>query len=96
MTAPEGLDVDYVYVGEGNVDGNAVEIVEAQAAGSKIKLFFDKSSSLPRMVSYQGAKPTMIFKIKKEDAKPDGNGDVKVFTREMPAPQPVEYSSKIL
>lgn len=94
LTAPEGLDVSYKYIGEGNVDGNAVEIVEAQHGGTAIKLFIDKSTSLPRMVSYLGIQPTMVFKIKKEDAKPDENGNVKVFTREMPAPQPVEIQVK--
>lgn len=94
LTAPEGLDITYKYIGEGNVDGNLVEIVEAVSAGTTIKLFLDKSTSLPRMVSYQGIQPTFVFKVKANEVKPDGNGEVKVFTREMPAPQPVEIQVK--
>jgi hypothetical protein len=94
LTAPEGLDVSYKYIGEGNVDGNTVEIVEAQTNGTNLKLFLDKSTSSVRMITYKGMQPTMVFKVNKDEAKPDANGDVKVFTREMPVPQQVEIQVK--
>lgn len=93
LTAPEGLDVSYVYVGEGNVDGNTVEIVEAQTLGSNIKLFLDKTSNLPRMISFQSHKP-LIFKVQTEDVKPDANGGIQVFTRKTAEPELAEFQVK--
>ena len=54
LTAPEGEDVSYTFAGEGNVDGNSCNIVEAQTEGSSFKLFLDKSTFLPRMISFTG------------------------------------------
>ena len=93
LTAPAGLDVSYVYVGESNVDGNTVEIVEAQTLGSNIKLFLDKTSNLPRMISFQSHKP-LIFKVITKDVKPDANGGIKVFTRKMAEPEMAEFQVK--
>lgn len=93
LTAPEGLDVSYIYVGEGNVDGNTVEIVEAQTLGSNIKLFLDKTSNLPRMISFQSHKP-LVFKVQTEDVKPDANGGTQVFTRRTAEPEMAEFQVK--
>jgi hypothetical protein len=90
LTAPQGVDVSYKYAGEGSVDGTSCDIVEASASGSNIRLYLDKSSHLPVMMSYQAPKPFMI-KIRKEDAKTDGNGDVKVFRDKMPTPEMAEF-----
>jgi len=86
LRAPEGLDVNYVYVGVGSVDGFSCDIVEAQTGGSAVKLYLDQSSHLPRMMSYQGAKPFMI-KFKKENANADSDKQTKVFVRNGDAPK---------
>lgn len=93
LTAPEGADVTYTYTGEGSVDGNSCEIVEAKTGASAIKLYLDKSSHLPRMMTYQGAKP-MIFKFKKEDAAATGDKQEKVFVRQLDAPETAEFQVK--
>ncbi len=90
LTAPEGLEVTYAYLGEGNVDGNSCDIVAASDGGSTIKLYLDKSTSLPRMMTFESHKPFMI-RINKDEAKPDAGGDVKVFTRQLPEPEMVEF-----
>ena len=93
LTAPQGVDVSYKYAGEGNVDGASCDIVEASASDSNIRLYLDKSSHFVVMMSYQAPKPFMI-KIRKEDAKTDANGDVKVFREKMPAPEMAEFQVK--
>lgn len=93
LTQPQGVEVSYKYAGEGSVDGANCDIVEALANGSSIRLYLDKSSHLPVMMTYLAPKPFMI-KIKKEDAKADGNGDVKVFREKMPAPELAEFQIK--
>lgn len=68
LTTPQGLDVSYTFAGEGNVDGNSCNIVEAQTGGSSFKLFLDKSTFLPRMISYQGTELPHIVRFKKDDS----------------------------
>lgn len=91
-TAPEGLEVTYAYVGEGSVDGNAVEIVAANDGSSTIKLYLDKSSYLPRMVSFEGHKPFMI-RFKPGDVKPT-DGETRTFERKIAAPEMAEFQIK--
>ena len=84
LTAPEGSDVSYTYAGDAAVDGSDCDIIAAQAAGdaAAIKLYINKSSHLPAMLSYQAAKQFAI-KFNKEDAAAatGDNKDVKVFVR---------------
>ena len=81
LSAPDGLDVGYTYVGEESVDGTSCDVINAEAAGSSFRLYLDKSSHLPRMISYQAAKPmVMMFRTKSDEAKGTGAGEAKVFT----------------
>jgi hypothetical protein len=86
LTAPEGLDVNYTYAGEGDVDGNSCDIILAQTSGESFKLFLDKSTHLPRMMSYQSMKPFMI-KIKKDEMNANSDKEPKVFVRHGEAPK---------
>jgi hypothetical protein len=93
LTAPEGLDVTYSYLGEGSVDGYSCDIIAANDGGSTVKLYLDKSTGLPRMMTYQAPKPFMIM-FKKDGATTDGNGDTKVFERKIEAPEMAEFQVK--
>ncbi len=67
LTAPEGMDVSYTFIGERDIDGTTCNVVNAEFAGSSIKLYLSKASSLPVMVSYQGhAMPNIMFVRTKE------------------------------
>jgi len=96
LTAPQGMDVSYIYAGEGNVDGAACNIIDAQFAGGSIKLYLGRDSNLPVMISYQGAKiPVMMWRVKKDETGvPTADKDVKVFTRKMEAPEMAEFQVK--
>lgn len=87
LTAPEGTDVSYTFAGETTVDGATCNIVEASSNGSSFKLFLDKSTNLPKMISYLGM-PLHIMKFDRQ-VSPDGSDqkDVKVFVRKMEAPE---------
>ena len=93
LTAPEGLDVSYIYAGEMSVDGNSCEVVEAQSNGSSIKLYLDKFSNLPRMISFQSAKP-LVFTFHKKDANGAMNSEEKVFVHKMGTPETAEFQVK--
>jgi hypothetical protein len=92
LTAPQGTDVTFTYIGDGDVDGNSCDVVEAQSGTSSIKLFLDKSTHLPRMMSYQGFKP-MVFKVNKDEAR-SGGADTKVLVNRLANPEPAEIQVK--
>lgn len=89
LTAPEGFDVTYTYAGEGVVDGASCDIVQASAAsGSIVKIYLDKSSHRPLMMSYTAAKPFFI-KINRDEAH--ANGAAGILRDKIPAPEMAEY-----
>ncbi|MBK7706340.1 MAG: hypothetical protein IPJ30_11300 [Acidobacteria bacterium] len=94
LSAPEGLDVSYTYAGEGNVDGAAVEIVDATIGQSGVKLYLDKSTSLPRMISFRNHKPMIIFMARTKDPNADPAKEIKVFERRLEEPQMAEFQVK--
>ena len=88
LTAPEGIDVNYTFVGEGDVDSTPCNIVNAEFAGSNFKLYLSKASSLPVMVSYSGHAMgnVMFFRTKDPAAGEPAKADM-VFTRKVDAPE---------
>ncbi len=96
LTAPEGVDVSYFYVGAGDVDGTACEIVEAKTGSDSItQIYLSQSTKLPVMMSYQGMELPKVFKINREDIKPSSdNKDVKVFVGKTEAPTLAEINVK--
>lgn len=97
LTAPEGTDVSYTMGGDGNVDGTACNIVNAEFGGTAYRIYLNKSSNLPMMISYNGIKEPQVFTFRTKS--PQGGDDVQenmVFTTRTAAPlmQPVEISIK--
>lgn len=91
LTAPEGMDVNYTFAGESDVDGTSCNIVNAEFAGSNIKLFLSRASSLPVMISYAGhAMPNMMFMRTKEPAPGAAPKETVTFTRKVDAPETTE------
>lgn len=70
LTAPEGLDVEYGFVGESTVDGVQVNIVSATAAGASFKLYIDRFSNMPVGMSYDGDMVPMIVRFAKDAGHP--------------------------
>jgi len=91
LTAPEGMDVSFTFVGEGDVDNTPCNIVNAEFAGSNVKLFLSKASSLPVMVSYSGnAMGNVMFFRTKDPAAGEPEKGTMVFTRKVDAPEMAE------
>ncbi len=58
LTAPASVSARYNYLGEGDAGGAAADILEVQGSGGlMMKLYLDKSSHLPLMMTYQGMLP---------------------------------------
>ena len=93
LTTPNGTDAEYTFVGEQNVDGTNCEIVQVNSGNSNVKLFINKSTHLPVMMSYTDAKP-MIFTFVPKEENTNGN---KVSTVTVNAPntnQTAEFQVK--
>lgn len=95
LTAPEGTEINYTFAGETSIDGTNCNIVEANANGSIFKLFLDKASNLPKMISYM-ASPMKIFKFEKPASGDTADKkEVKVFVNKLDNVEPVEHQVKL-
>lgn len=92
LSAPEGTDADYLYAGEGTVDGDSCDIIEVQSAGSSFKLYLDKSSHLPRMLSYMGMPMMKVVKLERQPG--DAPKDNVIFERKLDKGNLVEHQVK--
>lgn len=83
LTAPEGMEVGYTYVGEESVDGNSCDVINVESAGTSFRMYIDKASSLPRMISYEAPKPMIFMATVKGDKMNDtpAGGEVRVISR---------------
>ena len=96
LTAPEGTDASYSFAGEADVDGSACNVIAITQTGvESFKLYLDKSTSLPRMMSYQAVKP-LVFRFNKDDAKASGEKDNLTLVRRArtEAPETAEFQIK--
>ena len=97
LTAPEGVTVEYFYVGASDVDGNACEIVEARTGNNPVaKIYLSKSNNLPLMMSYQGMQTPKVINFNKDDSKvfSSDKKDVRVIVRKAEASEMAEINVK--
>lgn len=83
LTAPAKANVTYDYIGDGNVDGAKADIIAVgNQDGSVMKLYLDKNSHLPLMMTHQGYDlPPMIALHSTSDA---GDGERRIVIRKAP------------
>jgi hypothetical protein len=85
LSAPQGMDVNYTYGGESDIDGVAVNLVVAEFGGSTVKLFLDRGSNLPVAMAYTGSQMPKMFHFTERVAPPaDGSKDVIFFRKAEP------------
>jgi hypothetical protein len=61
LAAPSSVAVDYKYAGESDVDGEPADVLDVSGPdGFSVRLFFDKKSHLPLLLSYRGPKPRIM------------------------------------
>ncbi|MEZ5344435.1 MAG: hypothetical protein R2681_02670 [Pyrinomonadaceae bacterium] len=75
LSAPEGVEANYKFIGEGTVDGKASNIIEVESKGAVFKLYLDASTNLPQMISFSEKHHEMVFASKDEK----GNVSKKVI-----------------
>jgi hypothetical protein len=97
MMPPADFAVEYKYAGESDVEGAQAEVIEVTGPEKfAIRIFFDKQTHLPLLLSYRGIKPrimtfnrSMDKNVKTEDAVKHVKDEAAKMAAE-PAPKPEE------
>jgi hypothetical protein len=72
LTPPPSLSVEYKYAGESEVEDVQADVIDVTGPDNfSIRIFFDKKSHLPLLLSYRGPKPRMVTMTRQ------GNGHAK-------------------
>jgi hypothetical protein len=96
LSAPQGLDVNYNYGGDADVDGTPCSIVVAETAGTSYKIYLNRTSYLPVMMVYTGMRMPNVMFLKRDGVPPADAKDKMVFLRSVDAPaeQTAEFQVK--
>jgi hypothetical protein len=61
LAPPASFAVEYKYAGESDVDGEQADVLDVTGPDKfSVRLFFDKKSHLPLLLSYRGPKPRVV------------------------------------
>lgn len=61
LEPPAAVALNYTYVGESDVEGELAEVVDMTGADKfSVRVFFDKKTYLPLLLSYRGPKPRVV------------------------------------
>ena len=101
LTPPASLAVEYKYAGESDVEDAQADVIDVTAAGNfNVRIFFDKNSHLPLLLSYRGPKPRIMTmsrppgggNLKPEDVKKEREEALKKMQAETPpVPEEVDF-----
>ena len=73
LTAPESFAVEFKYAGESEVEDAKADVLDVTGPDKfAIRIFFDKESHLPLLLSYRGPKPRIMTMT-----RPAGSGGAK-------------------
>ena len=73
LTPPPALAVEYKYVGESEVEDAQADVIDVIGPDKfSVRVFFDKNSHMPLLLSYRGPKPrTMMMTRQAGTSKPE-------------------------
>jgi hypothetical protein len=80
LSPPAGVEVNYTFGGETDVDGTPCNVVGADIGGRGVKLFLNKDNNLPVMMAYEGEAMTMVRFNKEVPPPGDDSKDVIFFS----------------
>jgi len=97
VAPPPALAVEYKYVGEADVETTRADVIEVSGPDRlQLRLFFDKQTHLPLLLSYRGIKPRIMTAFsrsmdgKTEDAVKRARDEAEKKMRADPAAKPEE------
>jgi len=61
LAPPASVELNYTYVGESDVDNEPAQVIDMTGPDNfSVRVFFDKKTFLPLLLSYRGPKPRVI------------------------------------
>ena len=100
LMPPPSLAVEYKYAGESDVEDTQADVIDVTGSDNfSVRVFFDKKSHMPLLLSYRGPKPRIMTMTrqagsasKPEDiAKARDDAEKKMHTEAPPAPEEVDF-----
>jgi hypothetical protein len=97
LTPPPSLAVEYKYAGESDVEDVPAEVIDVAGPDNfAIRIFFDKKSHLPLLLSYRGPKPRVMTMQRQAGSKEDipkarEEAEKKMRDEAPPAPEEIDF-----
>jgi hypothetical protein len=100
LSPPPEMAVEYKYAGESEVEDAKADVIDVTGPDNfSVRVFFDKSSHLPLLLSYRGPKPRTVMmtrqageKGKHEDLKKiQEDAEKKMSAEAPPVPEEVDF-----
>jgi len=100
LMPPPSLAVEYKYAGETDVEDAKADAIDVSGPDNfAVRVFFDKSSHLPLLLSYRGPKPRVVTMTRQAGSapKPDEikkaqeDAEKKMHAEAPPVPEEVEF-----
>ena len=100
LTPPPSLAVEYKYAGESDVEDLKADVIDVSGPDNfTVRVFFDKSSHLPLLLSYRGPKPRVVTMTRQAGgaAKPEEikkareEAEKKMHAEAPAAPEEVDF-----
>jgi len=78
LTPPPALAMSYTYAGDSDVEGIQAEVVDVSGPDNfAMRIFFDKKSHLPLLLSYRGPKPRIMTMTRQANGTSRSESDLK-------------------
>jgi hypothetical protein len=100
LTPPPALAVEYKYAGESEVEDAQAEVIDVSGPDNfAVRVFFDKKSHIPLLLSYRGPKPRIMTMQRQSrgSATPDeirkarDEAEKKMSSENPPVPEEVDF-----
>ena len=98
LTPPPSLAVEYKYAGESDVEDTQADVIDVSGPDKfSVRVFFDKKSHIPLLLSYRGPKPRIMTMTRQagsnaEDvAKAREEAEKKMHAEAPAAPEEVDF-----
>ena len=101
LTAPASQAVEYKYVGESEVEDTQADVIDVSGPDKfAVRVFFDKNTHLPLLLSYRGPKPRIMTMQRPAGGAPPKQEDInkaredaekKMHSEAPPVPEEVDF-----
>ena len=98
LTPPASLAVEYKYAGESDVEDTQADVIDVSGPNNfAVRVFFDKKSHIPLLLSYRGPKPRVMTMTRQAGSKPEDvakareEAEKKMHAEAPAAPEEVDF-----